>query len=190
MDAVEKGVELGTQDLSRQLRRFGREIETDEAIVGPDKVKAKVEEMADQFASSVVQVTGEQIRAAIQETIDQGQTFQDLSKRLADLGQRKKGKETDRIARTEMSNALNGGAQMSWQESGVKKNEWLASVDACQFCKKLNGRQVGVGKAFVSKGENLTGTDGGTMKAGYKTIDGPTLHPQCRCTVIPVVEDL
>jgi SPP1 gp7 family putative phage head morphogenesis protein len=78
------------------------------------------------------------------------------------------------IARTESSLAHNEGAVQSYIDSGVVEGkEWLIANDACDECLPYNGEVVGVNEVF-SNGEY-----------------SPPLHPNCRCTTIPVVnEDL
>ena len=59
--------------------------------------------------------------------------------------------------------------------------------------KKLIAAQWGekpkkLGESFYKLGHVLTGTGGGTMTLDYEDVGGPPLHPQCRCTLIPVLE--
>lgn len=77
-----------------------------------------------------------------------------------------------RIAATESSRALNGGALLNAKESGLKlKKEWLASGDACGRCLDLNGLQKELDEPFLVDG---TGP--------YSRIMHPPLHPHCYCT--------
>lgn len=86
-----------------------------------------------------------------------------LDKRL-DVGK----SQTQRLARTEYMHALNAGQLETYQENGYDKLEWVASEDGkgCGICHLRNGKQY--------------------------NIDGvPVLpaHPNCRCTMIPVITD-
>lgn len=86
-----------------------------------------------------------------------------LDKRL-DVGK----SQTQRLARTEYMHALNAGQLETYQENGYDKLEWVASEDGkgCGICHLRNGKQY--------------------------NIDGvPILpaHPNCRCTMIPVITD-
>lgn len=76
------------------------------------------------------------------------------------------------IARTETSLAHNEGAVQSYIDSGVVEGkEWLIASDACDECLPYNGEVVGVNETF-SNGEYA-----------------PPLHPNCRCTTIPVIDE-
>ena len=183
-DAFQKGGELGITD----LRRFGHAVPDDGVAVPADVVLEQVDQLSKRFASSVVRVNGDELRKAMRETIEAGLTWRDLSKAVAEIYATNRDYKSDRIARTELSNALNGGAQASWKEAGVEHNEWLTSVDACEFCMKMSGKRRRVGKSFVAYGQAIIGVDGGRMVANYKDITSPTLHPHCQCTLIPVVE--
>lgn len=73
------------------------------------------------------------------------------------------------MARTETLNAFNQGAEVRYAQAGIEKLEWLAALDdgrRCDECAAMDG------KVF-------------SIKSGHVR---PPLHPQCRCTVIPVIE--
>lgn len=77
-----------------------------------------------------------------------------------------------RIAVTETSRAIHGGALLNAKESGLKLNkEWLASSDACERCLDLNGVQKKLDEPFVVDGAGP-----------YSRIMHPPLHPRCFCT--------
>jgi hypothetical protein len=86
------------------------------------------------------------------------------------------------IARTEVMDALNTGAEVAWsqaQDQGFlgkqAGKEWVTTtVGACEVCNALDGTQVLLGKKFSTvRGEE---------------ISGPTAHPNCRCAVAAVPE--
>ena len=80
------------------------------------------------------------------------------------------------IARTEVIDALNLGAEVAWKQAQGQgllgkeaKKEWLTTpVGACNVCLALNGKSVKIGAQFP----------GG--------LSGPTAHPNCRCGLAPV----
>lgn len=77
-----------------------------------------------------------------------------------------------RIATTETSRAIHGGALLNAKESSLKlKKEWLASSDACERCLDLDGLQKKLDEPFLIDG---TGP--------YARIMHPPLHPHCYCT--------
>ena len=77
-----------------------------------------------------------------------------------------------RIATTETSRAIHGGALLNAKESSLKlKKEWLASSNACPSCLELNGVEKELDEPFYVDG---SGT--------YARIMTPPLHPHCFCT--------
>lgn len=73
----------------------------------------------------------------------------------------------DRLIRTEASKFYNNAAQDSYRAAGISKVEWLTEKDdrTCEICGPLDGKQFPVGG-----------------------ISAPA-HPNCRCTILPVIED-
>ena len=69
------------------------------------------------------------------------------------------------IARTETARIINDANLMQYMNDGVTMVEFLASGDACDECSSLEGRPVPIQEA----------------------LDAPIVHPNCRCTWIPVI---
>ena len=69
------------------------------------------------------------------------------------------------IARTETARIINDANLMQYMNDGVTMVEFLSSGDACDECSSLEGRQVPIQEA----------------------LDAPIVHPNCRCTWIPVI---
>ena len=70
-----------------------------------------------------------------------------------------------RIIRTETMEAVNTGVMDGYRADEVEKVEWLAAEGCCDACQALDGRVFGI--------------DSG--------VSAP-LHPNCRCTLIPVID--
>jgi hypothetical protein len=90
------------------------------------------------------------------------------------------------IARTESARAETAGYREQARETGVTQVRWVAAPDACEFCAELDGRTVSIEESFFRRGEALTiETDDGerTLHLDYADVDGPPLHPWCRCTL-------
>lgn len=79
--------------------------------------------------------------------------------------------QADRIARTELTYVQNKSAADRYQANGVKKYEFLAEIDSrtSSICKEHDGKIYNFSEMKV--GENC-----------------PPLHPNCRSTIIPVIE--
>lgn len=84
------------------------------------------------------------------------------------------------IARTEVIRASTQGQLLAWREAvragylrPQSQKAWMTTPDdrLCRFCRAMNNRQVALGAKFV------------TPKG---LVDGPPLHPNCRCAVFVV----
>jgi len=122
---------------------------------------------------------------------DAGEGIQGAIKRLREQGY--DSVRAERIARTETIRAFNQGQTQAWKQSGVVKGKrWLLSPTACEFCRvaaaQFGANQPGIGldDAFYARGTIITSESGNTMMLDYQAIDGPPLHPNCRCSLVPV----
>ncbi len=184
VQAFERGNQLGVRDLADA----GVTMEASLTLPS-DQVEAQVKRLTEGFASTVVDVTGDDVFAAIGDGLRAEENVYEISKRLAVVYGEKRDSSSDRIARTELNRALNAGAQETWIVADVTENQWLASADSCEFCTVMDGRRVKLGEPFVKSGASLRGADGGTYTAEYGDVLHPTLHPNCTCTIVPVVEN-
>lgn len=74
----------------------------------------------------------------------------------------------DRLIRTETSRFYNASAVDSYKAAGITQIEFLAEIDACEeFCQPNDGKLFDI-------------TDNSNI---------PPLHPNCRCTILPVIKD-
>ena len=81
--------------------------------------------------------------------------------------------QAERLVRTETNYAMNQGHKKGYEDSGVvEKYEFLAAIDSrtSKLCKDQDGKVYKLKSAIVGK-------------------NYPPLHPNCRSTVIPVLED-
>lgn len=131
--------------------------------------------------------------------LQEGETVDQLAQRVQDWA-RPQGDERAqtwravRVARTEAAYAASTAEQDAWKATGlVKGKTWLLAPDPCEFCeaasKRFSKTGVDLDQPFYAQGTVITGADGGTYKADYEAIDGPPLHPNCRCAVQPVLVD-
>lgn len=85
------------------------------------------------------------------------------------------------IARTEMMSAANGGRFLVYKDN-IEKHEWVDSMDErVRDEHRLDGEVVRVGSEF-SCGLKYPGD-----RTGSKSVAGNIV--QCRCTIIPVIEE-
>ena len=43
-------------------------------------------------------------------------------------------------------------------------------------------------ESFLSVGDSVTAADGSRYVIDFENVSGPPLHPNCRCTLIPILE--
>jgi hypothetical protein len=56
----------------------------------------------------------------------------------------------------------------------VASKQWITGAGCCDECDELNGDTVALDEDFST-------ADG--------AVDGPPLHPNCRCDVLPITTD-
>jgi SPP1 gp7 family putative phage head morphogenesis protein len=97
----------------------------------------------------------------------------------------------DRITRTSTIWTYNRGAREAYTERGITRYEWMVTADdrTCEHCLPLDGKTVGQQEMFASKGDTLTGLEGGDLDIAWN-IEHPPLHAHCRCALLPVTEDI
>lgn len=91
-----------------------------------------------------------------------------------------------RLALSETNRAGNAGSIYAMekvaQDTKLKINKvWHVRGDSCEFCRAMEGKSVGITEAFVEKGGQIDGVDGGTLTNNFVTMDVPTAHSNCGC---------
>jgi hypothetical protein len=71
------------------------------------------------------------------------------------------------------------------------QKQWVVNPDACAECADFDGLTVPLDDAFLGMGDSHTYTDENgdeqtTVVNTYDTVEVPPLHPNCRCTIVPV----
>ena len=95
-----------------------------------------------------------------------------------------------KVAELEIANIANETTLRTYQEAGITKITWRANAGACDFCKRLNGKVVGIGEPFVAAGESIPGPQGDMSRkltARFPRIR-PPMHMGCACHLDPVQE--
>lgn len=90
------------------------------------------------------------------------------------------------IARTEAIRAANSGKDELWRQAMVagvvspaSRRVWVASPNACELCKPMNGKAVGINDHFPS---GIRRKPDGSFRE-VPSVKGPPLHPRCRCSL-------
>lgn len=100
------------------------------------------------------------------EGFEKGETINLLTRRVKEVTDFGKQRAVT-IARTETMRAVNSATKDRYERAGVTKVEWLTALDSrqCDECESLHGEVFDIDK-----------------------VPDLPVHPNCRCTVIPVIE--
>ena len=104
------------------------------------------------------------IKAEIATGLEQGESMQQIAKRIGVWFDKTKQWKAKMVARTEVIAASNEGALHRYELEGIHKSEFYPSPDACIDCTSLAG--------------------------DYQTSESHGMipvHPSCRCVFLPVV---
>ena len=123
---------------------------------------------------TILDETREEIRAAVADAIENGDSASQLSERIQGLGAFSE-ERADRIAQTEMVRANNAGHMTAFRKSGVvEKKSWSTSNQdsVCDVCEGNEDEgAIGIDDDFPS-GD-----------------DAPPAHPGCLCVVTAEIDD-
>lgn len=161
----------------------------DEAIYMGGDIRVAIEANVRKFAESMVQTDRDKLIDIIAEGVANGESVPKI--RLNILGQFSgfSKMQAERITRTEVIRSSNLGAMDAWKQSGVVLGkQWLTALDdrVDPLCAYMNGKVVGLAKNYFDKGDELTVGDT-KVKFDYGSVKVPPLHPNCRCTLLPVL---
>jgi len=93
----------------------------------------------------------------------------------------------DLLARTVTNWSYNEGAVALYQEESIKEVEWMTTEDdaTCEYCAEMDGTIIPTGDSFMSAGDLLDPEL--ASSALPMDVEHPPLHPNCRCTILPVI---
>jgi len=184
-DGFIKGGQMGQEKLGLNVSMW---------IDQPDAV-AEMRERALKFSNEVYQARDKDIQSSLTQAIEKGWSVDETTKAISDkVGEKSVKWQSERIARTEMAKSEHKGMIKLWKDTGiVKAKQWDAANDACPFCLDMHGKIVGLDEAFwTAEGPNqFVEFRGRTieMKHEFDDVISPPLHPNCRCTLQPVLFD-
>ena len=141
------------------------------------------------FARAVNQASADNLRQQLLTGQAAGESIPELTKRVQDTFDGWEKWRAERVARTESARALMLGQEEQWRESGVVAAKvWDANADSCPFCQEMDGKVAGLGNSYKNVGDKMTVDFNGNpihMNFNYLSIEGPPLHPNCRCSLQP-----
>jgi len=135
------------------------------------------------------------LRSLLGDGLERGETIRELSGRVqdwarqnGDIDRQVKWRAT-RVARTESSRSLNEGQVEAWKEAGLTRMKWQIAPNPCEFCKMMSQKPHPIAKPFFGQGEVLQTNSGKRLTFDYSAIKSPPLHPNCRCTLLPIISN-
>lgn len=181
-------VPLGLELMADQAKpAFDMAGDDETVLIVNDRIRKYIVDRVDHLADETSDFTVKEITDSLSEGILAGEALPQLRKRIEAIYDNATSVRSERIARTETLAASNEGALAAYRQSPlVKKMEWSAEADACEFCLALDGTVVGLEEEFLPYGSDFQGLDGGNLKIDYSSITHPPLHPNCRCAILPV----
>lgn len=146
-------------------------------------VKARTLKMAQNFNDETLT----RLNKTLAEGIQAGENLDKLRKRVDAVYDKTERYRTLRVARTETLNASNEATNEAYRQTGyVTGKEWYVNPDACDLCTPFEGKTIGLDDTYVKQGESFEDAAGEMHENTYDDVDSPPLHPNCRCTILPV----
>jgi HK97 family phage portal protein len=193
-EAIATGAEIGIDTVSKIATEVDFSIERRDLAAYADTESIR---LSRQTAAGVVETQSVRVREVLGSGLESGETTEQLASRVQEWADSQKDQDgswsrATTIARTESMRAARVAEVEAWSATGmVEGKTWLLAPDPCEFCeavaKQFNDKSVPLGDAFLTKDSTLTGADGGTMVLDYEDIQGAPLHPNCRCSLQPVL---
>lgn len=173
----------------RALRQL--EIETIFDPMNP-KVMNALERQRIGSVNSTNSDVAKRLRKSLTMGMELNETVPDLRKRVIGVFDKLEKYSAERIARTETIWAWNEGAVQGYIQSGVvEKKQWLSAEDSrsCDFCPRMNGKTISIEATYFNKGDKFAVGEKELIFV-YEDVGHPPLHPSCRCTIVPIIEEI
>lgn len=158
----------------------------EELALGAISSRKFVKKHVTKMAKTVTEDTLNKLRKEVAKGLDNDEDLDSLVKRVQNSVAFDKAR-AEKIARTETFRMRTQGEMEAWKKSGVVEAKiWYTALDerVDPNCAAMHGEEISLSKTYFSLGDQLS--NGQTVN--YEPIVGPPLHPQCRCTLLPVVK--
>lgn len=166
-------IESGVSGFVKALEEAGVDTGADVFGLANPRAVSYASERAAEFIKEITDGTRTLIRGTIVEALEEGWSYTELADELS-KAYAFSSERAATIASTEMNDAVTNSALSAWKDSGVVKGvRWLLSNDegVCPICNgNADQGTIPLGKEFESGDE------------------GPPAHPNCRCSISPVVD--
>lgn len=178
------GIELMSESAKLALKLAH---DTDTEFVVNERIMKYIHNRIGELSTNTNDLTLTLIGNAVKDGVINGESVTQIRNRIKEVFAGATTSRAEMIARTETLASSNQGALEAYKQSPyVTKLEWSVSPDACEFCTEMDGTIVGVQESFLEDGSSLTLGDGSSMDINYGNVDHPPLHPNCKCSILPV----
>lgn len=163
-------------------------------IANPE-VQAFISKYSFKFADKIGATTKEGLRGLVGQAQVEGWSINKLRDELGGIYGGWDKTRAEMIARTETIRSSNAGAVMSYRQAGIEYKQWYTArdTDVCAWCRDMHEKIVGVSENYWAMGDTMTvdvpDAEPISMTFTYEDVGEPPLHPNCRCTILPVVEE-
>jgi len=157
-----------------------------------------IEQSATKFSNTIVDTQTDKLKKTLSEGVSAGEGAAKLTKRVKDTFKKLEKYQASTIARTEVLRATNKATIEAYRQSNVVTGkEWITSRDGkvCDWCAPMEGKLIpdSIDKNFFNKDDKYTVQDSQTGKdktldMAFEGVGEPPLHPNCRCTTVPVLK--
>ena len=124
----------------------------------------------------------------LEQGLSEGASLDEMTNLVKDVYEFSDTVRAERLARTETFRVGNLATKEAWKQSGVVKTiKWYTAADerVCQFCGPLHGKVIDINENFFNLGDEMVGSEGGTLSIDYADVEAPPVHPNCRCYTRP-----
>ena len=144
-----------------------------------------IRENVERIAKDVDKTTKETIIREIEQGNEEGLGIDDISNNISSKFEDFKKNRASMISRTEITRASNEASEVAYSQGGIEFKEYLAELDdrTSEICQTLNGKIVKIWENFAEKWQTIGG-----YTLDYENIPHPPTHPNCRSTLIPVID--
>lgn len=177
------------EDVATLMGQEALKLIEDDSTYIPRDLRPSIESNVRKFTRSMIDTDKDKMIDIISEGLADGKSIPQIKRQIANTFEEYSKVQAERITRTEVIRASNMGAIDAWESSGlVTGKQWLTAMDdrVDPLCSYMNGKVVDLKGRYFRKGETLQVGDAKTT-FNYGSIQEPPLHPNCRCTLLPIL---
>jgi len=153
-------------------------------LLDSEAYRKALKKVIDLLAENYTDTTITQLTSKLDAGLQAGATMNDLTDIVSTTFDGWSDTRAASTAQTETFRIANQATKDAWKETGVVKSiKWYTANDekVCEFCGPEDGTVISIEDNFYTKGDTLTGADGGTLDINYSDVGAPPLHVNCRC---------